>query len=187
MTAPAGWYDDGSGAQRCGDGKVWTSHVALPDPFAGGPGVASGPRKSKLGLYIGIGVGVFVVFAAMTISAVMVFIQQKEAASPRATFDDLVVAWQAKDCAGEYDVSLVSTTDSTVSDYCDGADYEWVDAYRGWVIDVTSVDESGDTGTVTTHETYNDLDTGQKVVENWSYGFERVGGTWLYVDAELVE
>jgi len=55
------------------------------------------------------------------------------------------------------------------------------------VIDVTSADESGDTGTVTTHETYNDLDTGEKVVENWSYGFERFGGTWYYVDAELVE
>ena len=141
MKTPAGWYDDGSGAQRYWDGNVWTSHVALPDPFGGDPGVASRPRKSKVGLYIGIGVSVFVVFAAMTISAVMVFIQQEEAASPRAAFDDLVVAWQAKDCAGEFDVSLVSTTDSTVADYCDGADYAWVDAYRGWVIDVTSVDD----------------------------------------------
>jgi len=131
MTTPAGWYDDGSGAQRYWDGNVWTSHVALPDPFGGDPGVASRPRKSKVGLYIGIGVSVFVVFAAMTISAVMIFLQQKEAASPRAAFDDLVVAWQAKECAGEDEASLVSTTDSTVADYCDGADDAWVDAYRG--------------------------------------------------------
>lgn len=29
-TAPAGWYDDGTGTQRWWDGSHWTTHSALP-------------------------------------------------------------------------------------------------------------------------------------------------------------
>ena len=216
MTTPAGWYDDGNGAQRYWDGANWTTHVApaaqaVPtyaraeptytaapvagatyaayyggDPFAAGSGTAGVPRKSRVGLYVGIGVGVFLIFAAMTVSAVVIFLQQKEAASPRGTFDHLVEAWQAKDCAAEYRVSLVSTEPGTTADYCDGVDYTWVDGYQDWTIDVTSVDELSDTATVNTTETYHDLDTGEKAVETWSYNFELVAGTWYYVDASLV-
>ncbi len=32
MSIPAGWYDDGSGAQRWWDGTGWTEHIADPTP-----------------------------------------------------------------------------------------------------------------------------------------------------------
>ncbi|MFE1644181.1 DUF2510 domain-containing protein [Microbacterium sp. P01] len=34
MTTPAGWYDDGHGAQRWWDGAQWTEHVQTPAPDA---------------------------------------------------------------------------------------------------------------------------------------------------------
>ena len=32
MSAPAGWYDDGSGRQRWWDGEQWTDHYAPETP-----------------------------------------------------------------------------------------------------------------------------------------------------------
>lgn len=216
MTTPAGWYDDGSGAQRYWDGTTWTSHVvpgqpAVPtyatppgvaaasympgpmgDPFASTP-VASNalmaggvPRKSRVGLFVGIGVGVFLLIAAMTISAVVIFLDQKKA-GPQATFDDLIAAWRAKDCSAEYDLALASTTGMTEAEYCDGADYSWVDTSWKWEVDVTNVDQGDVTAVITTDETYNDLGTGEDVVEAWSYSFRRSEGEWYYVGSELLE
>lgn len=50
---PAGWYDDGSGAQRWWDGSQWTEQTLELIP----PGDASQPRSSK-GLKMGAGLAV---------------------------------------------------------------------------------------------------------------------------------
>jgi Protein of unknown function (DUF2510) len=210
VTAPAGWYDDGGGALRYWDGSAWTGHVAPApaaaaayaappvsavtpaDPYgttyrlAGTRAPAGAPGKSRVGLFVGIGVGVFLLIAAMTISAIVIFLQQREA-GPKAALDDLITAWQAKDCPAEFRLSLDSTTGTTLADYCDGADYSWVDANQDWNIDVTHVDQVQDSAVVTTNETYTSVDTGKEVVEAWSYTFKRVDGKWYYVDAQQVE
>ena len=139
-----------------------------------------------MGLLIGIGMAVFLVVAAISISAVSVFLQQRDS-GPDAALDDLISAWRAKDCPAEFRMSLDSTTGTTLADYCDGVDFSWVDASPNWKVDVTGVDQVQDTAVVTTNETYMSVDTGEEVVEAWSYGFERVDGTWYYVDAQLAE
>lgn len=40
MSAPAGWYDDGSGQQRWWDGGAWGVYAQDVSPVPGGPGVA---------------------------------------------------------------------------------------------------------------------------------------------------
>lgn len=53
-TAPAGWYDDGSGAMRYWDGSAWTEHTApkpatasaAPDEAASAPASGSGPATA---------------------------------------------------------------------------------------------------------------------------------------------
>ncbi|OLO70309.1 hypothetical protein BKH21_00570 [Actinomyces oris] len=40
MSAPAGWYDDGSGQQRWWDGGTWGVYAQDVSPVPGGPGVA---------------------------------------------------------------------------------------------------------------------------------------------------
>jgi hypothetical protein len=47
MTTPAGWYDDGSGAQRYWDGSAWTDQVRPPPPAAPGPPPAYVPQASS--------------------------------------------------------------------------------------------------------------------------------------------
>jgi hypothetical protein len=74
-----------------------------------------------------------------------------------------------------------------LADYCDGADYSWVDAAQDWNIDVTHVDQVQATAVVTTNETNTSADTAKEVVETWSYSFKRVDDKWNYVDAQQVE
>jgi len=210
MTAPAGWYDDGSGAMRYWDGSAWTGHVASApaaasayaappmsavtpaDPygttyrFAGTPAPAGAHGKSRVGLFVGIGVGVFLLIATTIVAGLVIFSQQWES-GPKAALNDLISAWRAKDCPAEFRVSLDSTTGTTLADYCDGADYSWVDGYQNWNISVSSVDQVQDSAVVTTKETHTSVDTGKEVVETWSYDFKRVDGKWYYVDPQQGE
>lgn len=204
MSTPAGWYDDGSGAQRYWDGDAWTGHVAHPvhaapgfaappNPYVGAPQYPGSPvpvgppRKSQVGLFVGIGVAVFVLIAGLTAAAVPIFLQQREAASPEGRFDAIVEAWRAKDCFAEYRLSFASTTETTQAEFCRDVDYAWVDTYQDWEIDVTNVDQTLGVATVTTSETYTDGETGDMGSEKWTYTFDRVDGKWYYVTSELVE
>jgi hypothetical protein len=211
MTTPAGWYDDGSGRQRYWDGEQWTEHFApvatppgpapgqaLPGPAASQPAAgayavqpshspaAVTPRKkSRVGLYIGLGVAVLLVVIIGAVVAVALGMKNL-LGGPRDAFDELADAWQAKDCAAEYAVSIDSSTTTTVEDFCSVADYSWVDSYQDWDISVTGVERENDTATVTTREKFTDPDTSELQTETWSYAFEKVDGAWLFTHADQV-
>ncbi|WP_291380095.1 DUF2510 domain-containing protein [Demequina sp.] len=211
MTTPAGWYDDGSGRQRYWDGAQWTEHFApaapVPSAPLSGPAVpsattagygaehygalgsqapaTSAPRKkSRVGLYIGLGVGALLLVGVGVVLAFVLLVNNLTS-GPREAFDSLAEAWQSKDCPAEYSVSMGST-ETTLDDFCSNADYSWVDDYQDWDISVTGVERVNNTGTVTTRERYTDADTGARETETWEYGFEEVDGEWLYTGAEQI-
>ncbi len=208
MTTPAGWYDDGSGRQRYWDGARWTEHfapAAPSSPTAPQPGAeafaaapfqdpaapsqdpsASAPRKkSRVGLYIGLGIGALLIVIIGAVVAVVLGMKNL-LGGPTDAFNELADAWQAKDCAAEYAVSIDSSTTTTVDDFCSSADYSWVDGYQDWDISVTGVERENDHATVTTREKFTDPDTGEPQNETWNYAFDKVDGKWLFSQAEQV-
>jgi len=208
MTTPAGWYDDGSGRQRYWDGSQWTEHfapaapplaaqAAPPVPTAPQPGAevfaaapsqnpaALAPRKkSRVGLYVGLGVGVLLILI-IGVVVVVALGMKSVLGGPTDAFNELADAWQAKDCAAEYRVSIDSST-TTVADFCSSADYSWVDTYQDWDISVTGVERENDHATVTTREKFTDPDTGERQTETWNYAFDKVDGEWLFTQATQV-
>ncbi len=209
MTTPAGWYDDGSGRQRYWDGAQWTEHfapvipppaapAAPPSPTAPQPGAevfaaapshdpaALAPRKkSRVGLYIGLGIGALLILIIGAVVAVVLGMKNL-LGGPTDAFNELADAWQAKDCAAEYAVSIDSSTTTTVDDFCSVADYSWVDTYQDWDISVTGVERENDNATVTTREKFTDPDSGERQTETWNYAFEKVDGKWLFTQAGQV-
>ncbi len=208
MTTPAGWYDDGSGRQRYWDGAQWTEHFApaaappsapaaapvapvAPAPVAQplaampsqGPAMVAPRKKSRVGLYIGLGLGALLLVIIIAVAAV-VLLFKNTLDGPRDAFNELADAWQAKDCAAEYAVSIDSST-MTVDDFCSFTDYSWVDTYQDWDISVTGVEIVNDTATVTTREKFTDPDTGERRNETWEYTFDKVDGEWLNSGGEL--
>ncbi len=150
------------------------SYATLPPP---GQAELAPQKKSRVGLYIGLGVGaLLLVVIGVVLAAVLLF--QNALGGPRDAFNELADAWQAKDCQAVYAVSIESST-MTVEDFCSSTDYSWVDDYQDWDISVTGVERVNDVATVTTRERFTDPDTGERKTEVWDYTFENVGGKWL--------
>lgn len=191
----AGWYDDGSGTMRFWDGTAWTDHVApkaiaqpavLPYAAQHMPAPTPGPaKKSRVGLYVGLGIGGVLLLVIVGVVALLLVVRNATS-GPRDAFDDVLEAWQDKDCEAEYAVLLESTeADASAADYCATADYSWVDTYQDWEVDVTGVQVENATATVTTTEDYFDTELGESVTETWEYSFERVDGSWYLAGSQL--
>lgn len=155
---------------------------ATPIP---GPAAPAPRKKSRVGLYIGLGIGALLILMIGAVVAVAMGMKNL-LGGPTDAFNELADAWQAKDCAAEYAVSIDSSTATTVDDFCSSADYSWVDGYQDWDISVTGVEREKDHATVTTREKFTDPDTGEPQNETWNYAFDKVDGKWLFSQAEQV-
>ncbi len=213
MTTPAGWYDDGSGTTRYWDGVQWTEHTAhgaqqAPVPAApvapapppvpvqttsypaspqqiAYPGAGEPPaKKSKLWLWILLGVGAIVLIIGGIIAAVVALVLNATS-GPRDAYAGLVDAWRAGDCGAEYALLSDATAGGlTESEYCAESDYSWFAELDDWETRVTSTDIVNSDATIIATETYTS--DGQEYVEVWQYDFVNVGGEWLLDGVEQV-
>lgn len=181
MSTPAGWYDDGQGAQRWWDGAQWTEHVqpavaeTAPPPPANATGTdpatpaaasAEPPRRSRLWvLWVVLGVvAVLLVALAAVLVPMLVGLFSPGSASNDAergavaSVELLDEAWDDADC----DAYFAATTEAMRGDYgytdCAGfvsaaeALDETTDDYE---IAITSIETLSDGSvSVTTSETY---------------------------------
>lgn len=196
MTTPAGWYDDGSGRQRYWDGSQWTDQFAgeqaAPAPAAPqaqpagmAPAYSVGQdvqpkKKSRLGLWIGLGIGGFVLLVGGAITA-FVFLVVGVTQGPRDAFHELADAWRSGDCAAEYALLHPDYVEGATQDeWCEFSDNSWTE---GWEYSIHGTFIENSTATVETTETY----PGSDGPEEWVSTFERVDGEWLLVSSDMVE
>lgn len=67
-----GWYPDGRGAMRWWDGQAWTEHVQHAGPSAAAYAAPTAPARSRLGLWLTLGVAGFLVVVVVPLVVVAI-------------------------------------------------------------------------------------------------------------------
>ena len=193
---PAGWYNDGNGAQRYWDGAAWTEHVApavLAPPLASAVPAATGHhgtganavRRRRLWPWI-TAAAVVVVVALAVVTVVIVHIAGGLRNNPEQAVTDWDKAWTSADC----DLYMAATTidyrtrsETTDCDTFVADAQAYMEGFQSYRTEVTSSDVLGNSATITTTET-SVATNGETFVDEWSYLVVRNGDTWAIDDAE---
>jgi len=177
MTTQPGWYDDGSGQQRYWDGTQWTEHVAGTTPVAPAPGMmpagAGAPKKRRVGMWVGIGIGAFVLLCGGGIAAIIAFVVNATQA-PRDTVHAVFEALEEGDCPALYSHFHDDWTGgATEEEFCGGAELEPVDISYS----VTSTSITNGEATVRVKATIGEGLSG--LTGEWNYILVEEDGQWL--------
>lgn len=193
MTTQPGWYDDGSGQQRYWDGNQWTEHVAGAAPGAGatGPGApspsapgtmpgAGAPKKRRVGMWIGIGIGAFVLLCGGGIAAI-VAIAVNATSGPRDTVNAIFDAIEEGDCPAVYSrLHEDMTFGASEAEFCGENELDPTDVSHS----VTSTSVTNGDATVRVKATIGE---GLSAMEGeWDYFLVKEDGKWLVTRIEPI-
>ena len=191
MSIQPGWYADGNGQQRYWDGAQWTEHVAGADPAAAAPGQGTvppgspapgAPKKRRVGMWIGIGLGAFVLLCGAGIALFVAFLLNATS-GPRDAVNDALNALEAGDCPGFYAYLHEDLTmGMSEAQYCaDGGVGMGGETLSHSVKNVAV--ENNSTATVTVHVTVKTNDSSFTTV--WDYHLVKQGDEWVIRDADI--
>ena len=184
MTTQPGWYDDGSGQQRYWDGSQWTEHVAGAAPGASASGMTPGaaaPKKRRVGMWIGIGIGAVVLLCGGGIAAI-VALAVNATSGPRDTVNAMFDALEDGDCPAVYShLGDEMTYGLTEAEFCGENEMEPIDVSHS----VTSTSVTNGEATVRVKATIGE---GLSAMEGeWDYFLVKEDGTWLVTKIESVD
>jgi hypothetical protein len=194
-TAPAGADDPFAASPETAAVATPPSAMAQPGaaPMQAGtayaqPGAApagdTGGGRNRTWMWVGIIGGGVVVLGVIAVVAVVMLVSNATS-GPREAIDAIAQTWRDADCVAEYELYTDAVMDGdTVEDFCEYAEYEWVEA-GDFEYTIVSLDVTNDVATVVTEESYT-LD-GELFEERWEYRVVKQGGEWLIDDAQIVE
>lgn len=177
MATQPGWYDDGSGQQRYWDGSQWTEHVAGASPAASGPvagpGGTGAPKKRRVGMWIGIGIGAVVLLCGGGIAILVAFVLNVTA-GPKDAVNGIFDALEKGDCPALYShLHDDMTSGLSEAEYCAGEPLSPTDI--SYSIPSVSVENSQATVRVKVSPS-GDIDG---MSGEWDYILQKEDGEWL--------